>query len=128
MAQDARKRQSWRRPRRGEIKTIGYDRFRRLLPLGRLRYGEIQRQMGRRPESGEAKTREDWKAIGNRLSIEIYARLISLSASHLPTKTRRFESERRDGSWRLAAGTIRGRELALSGAGRAKGWRPRSAL
>ncbi|PON21102.1 hypothetical protein TGAM01_v210058 [Trichoderma gamsii] len=55
------------------------------------------------------KAREDWKAIGNRLAIEIYPRLISLSTGHLPTKTKRFESERRDGPWRLAAGTIRGR-------------------
>lgn len=99
-----------------EIKPISNDRFRGLRPLGRLPYGEIRWQMGRQPEAGEGETREDWRAIGNRLSIEINQRLISLSTGHLPTKTKRFESERRDGPWRLAAGTIRGPELALSGA------------
>lgn len=86
-------------------------------PLGRLRYGEIRRQMGRRPEAGEEKTRDDWKAFGYRLSIEINQRLISLNIGHLPTKTKRFESERRDGA--LASGR---RDDSGTRAGAVRGW------
>lgn len=44
-------------------------------PLGRLRYGEIRRQMGRRPEAGE----EKHEMIGNPLDIDCQLKSINAS-------------------------------------------------